>query len=269
MAKGKKPRPTARKRCFVITPIGDADSSTRRAAQGLIDSVIKPVLDKMGFDVFVAHEIASAGSITKQVIQHLLEDDLVVANLTELNPNVMYELAVRHGKRLPVVSVAEKGTRLPFDIADERTLFYFNDMRGVEALKPELNAAVADAINDTSLPDNPIYRVAAELIITSSSETTDAQAYLIRRFDRLEEFLRGHGSWASPGPIGRIIRVMGPENNRNEFCRTLSEYVGKYAIRQDEPNTFVVQIEAACEMNMLLEMAESCGVQIAETKTRE
>lgn len=177
-----------KKKCFVVTPIGKDHSDTRRAADGLIDSVLEPVCEDLSMELFVAHRIATPGSITTQVLEHLLEDEIVIANLTGLNPNVMYELAVRHSVRLPVISLAEDGTQLPFDISDERTLFYKNDMAGVNRLIPELKNMIREAVGEVD-PDNPVYRAAKGKVMKESSPPEDYQAYLLERMDRLESLL--------------------------------------------------------------------------------
>ena len=141
-------------------------------------------MENLGFVVEVAHTISQSGSITKQVIERLLTSDLLIANLTGLNPNVMYELAVRHAKRLPVITIAEEGTDLPFDIADERAIFYSNDMAGVTELKSSLAKAVELALKDEQ-PDNPIYRAAQSLLIKEVTED-DPQRFVLERLSEIE-----------------------------------------------------------------------------------
>jgi hypothetical protein len=186
---GANQGPNEPKKCFVVTPIGGADSTTRRAADGLISSVLKPLLHELGFEVYVAHEISLTGSISRQVVEHILEDDLVIANLSELNANVMYELAVRHCTGKPVVAIAEAGTRLPFDIADERTVFYTNDMRGVVELTPALRKAVESSLAKSEA-DNPVLRVRHNRALLESLDQGDAKTILIERLDDIEGLLR-------------------------------------------------------------------------------
>ncbi|MGZ0656146.1 hypothetical protein ACWPKS_11125 [Coraliomargarita sp. W4R72] len=177
-----------KKTCFVVTPIGTSNTDIRRAAEGVLDSAIVPICEKLDYQVEVAHRISTNGSISNQIIELLLNADLVIANLTGLNPNVMYELAVRHAKRLPVVCLAETGTSLPFDLKDERTVFYTDDMLGVEELKISLESAVNSAQSE-KLADNPIYRVADKVILEPHETTVGSNEFILNRLSSLEKMI--------------------------------------------------------------------------------
>jgi hypothetical protein len=127
----------------------------------------------------------SPGSITVQIIDHLLHADLVIANLTGINPNVLYELAVRHCARLPVVILAEEGTILPFDVATDRVIFYVNDMKGVHDLGPKLEAVIITALQDQN-PDNPVYRAAQDRVMRSTAPADSFQKYILDRLESID-----------------------------------------------------------------------------------
>lgn len=178
-----------RKICFVITPIGDDTSTTRHAIAGLIDAVIQPVLVEHDLQLEVARRISKTGSISNQVMELVLSADLVIANLTELNPNVMYEFAVRHAARKPVIAVVDRSVtpRLPFDVQDERTIFYTNDMQGVLDLRAALVTMLPVALSDEE-PDNPVY-CAAQAQVMRNITPSEPQAYILERLHRMESLL--------------------------------------------------------------------------------
>lgn len=121
--------------CFIITPIGEVNTSIRRHIEGVIDSVIVPVLEQKEYEVKVAHREHGQGLITENIINCICDADIVIANLTNLNPNVMFEVALRYCTDKPIIHICEESTILPFDIKDQRTIFYKNDMLGVKELK--------------------------------------------------------------------------------------------------------------------------------------
>jgi len=86
---------------------------------------IKPALERVGFDVFRADEEQRAGNIRTDMFQELLLADLVVVDLSIDNPNVWYELGVRHGLRARgVIQIQCQREYLPFDVYVDRTLRY-------------------------------------------------------------------------------------------------------------------------------------------------
>ena len=105
--------PMSERTCFVIAPIGDPESQIRKRSDQVLKHVIGPAVASCGYRALRADQISEPGMITSQVIQHIVEDPLVVADLTDRNPNVFYELAIRHAIRRPLVQLIKKGNKSP------------------------------------------------------------------------------------------------------------------------------------------------------------
>ena len=75
--------------CFVISPIGNEGSDVRRRADQVLRHVIGPAVASCGYEAIRADQIAEPGLITTQVIQHIIDDPLVIADLTGSNPNLI------------------------------------------------------------------------------------------------------------------------------------------------------------------------------------
>lgn len=182
------------KKCFVITPIGDSNTEIRRHIDGIIDRAIFPAIgDK--YEIDVAHREYEVGSINDRVIRSIFESDLVIANLTTLNPNVMFELAIRYSFGKPAIVIAEKGTQLPFDIVDENTIFYINDPEGANELKEEIIKYENNIEYNEERKYGPVYKVIRTIPlyndIESGTEVSNAElvSYIVSRLESLESMM--------------------------------------------------------------------------------
>lgn len=147
--------------CFYITPIGEDASEERKHSDLFLGSIVEPALEQFHLKVIRADAIDKPGVITRQIIDYLLRSRLVIADLSYKNPNVFYELAIRHAARLPVVQIMRASDRIPFDLGQVRTIRI--DTTDIYALVPriptyqsEVANQVRRALEDPDSVDNPI-----------------------------------------------------------------------------------------------------------------
>lgn len=101
---------------FVIMPfIERQESHPKGFFQEVLQSLITPAARDVGFRVKTANRQGS-DVIQSTIINDLLEADLVIADLTEHNPNVLFELGVRMAIDKPVAVIKAKGTGQVFDV---------------------------------------------------------------------------------------------------------------------------------------------------------
>lgn len=147
--------------CFYITPIGEEGSPVREHADLFLGSIVEPAVDSLGLTVIRADKIDKPGTISKQVFEYIRRARIVVADLSLHNPNVFYELAVRHMLRKPVVQISQIGDKPPFDISQMRTVFIDNSsiykmVPKLETYRSEIANQIRSALENPDGSDNPI-----------------------------------------------------------------------------------------------------------------
>ncbi|MER9524859.1 hypothetical protein NKI96_14915 [Mesorhizobium sp. M0292] len=151
--------PAIQKLCFVVGPIGGNDSDDRVHADWLLEEIIKPVFEEHfpNFRVERADKISNPGRIDEQIITALLSAELVIADLTNLNPNAFYEIGIRHAIQKPTIHMHLEGQKIPFDISSFRSIEFSRKWpKDLEAARKTLTEFVKTAVADEYVVDNPV-----------------------------------------------------------------------------------------------------------------
>jgi hypothetical protein len=147
--------------CFYVAPIGDPGSPLRKHSDLFLGSIVEPAVEPFKLNVIRADAIDKPGVITKQIIEYLLRSRLVIVDLSHHNPNVFYELAIRHMMRLPVVQIIRLADKVPFDINQMRTVIIddsdiYSLVPKIESYRSEIATQIRRALDDPDSVDNPI-----------------------------------------------------------------------------------------------------------------
>lgn len=113
-----------KKKCFVIMPFSTSITCKEQEWTEIFETVIKPAIEKSGFDFICIRSQALIGNIIESIFDELNSADLVVADLTDRNPNVFYELGVRHVLRDHTILISQNLDDIPFDLRSYAILTY-------------------------------------------------------------------------------------------------------------------------------------------------
>jgi hypothetical protein len=160
--------------CFFMAPIGDEGEEERKHSDMVLSTLVAPALSQSGLNVIRADQIIKPGMISKQIIEYIWKSRLVIVDLSFHNPNVFYELAIRHMLGRPTVHIVKKSDGIPFDIGNFRTIeledMGYDFVARIETHKVKIANYVREALDGSSSADNPILTFFPELKVTLSAD---------------------------------------------------------------------------------------------------
>jgi tetratricopeptide (TPR) repeat protein len=151
--------------CFVLMPFGKKMDAAGRVTNfdSVYAKIIAPAVERSGLEPIRADEEKIGGTIHKPMFERLMLCHYAVADITGANPNVFYELGIRHAMRpRSTVIVFAEGTVLPFDIALVRGLAYKTDGAGEPVDVETTLGAIASqlqAARGSPHDDSPIFQL--------------------------------------------------------------------------------------------------------------
>jgi len=177
---------------FFISPIGDADSAARKRSDGILNQVLRPSLTpEYVKEINRADDYHLPAEVTSEVVMRIRDSSLIVADVSDNNPNVFYELALAHALGKPTIIIKSVDSKLAFDISTDRTITYSNTIEGTGELASHIKEA-AEAIRQEPerINDNPVGRTINLGLLKSSDDPEKVTlAQIARDIQDIKRFL--------------------------------------------------------------------------------
>lgn len=146
-------------KCFVIMPIGNENSIERKNNMAVYEKIVRPCVENgTGYKIkcYFADLISETGDISQQIIKALRDDAIVIADLRRNNPNVIYELGIRHTFGRRSILICANFSENFFHTTKYRAIKYNIDGTSNQDFYKKLTACIKDIIKNPQKRDNPV-----------------------------------------------------------------------------------------------------------------
>jgi hypothetical protein len=171
--------------CFFISPIGEPNSEVRERSDKVLRHIVSPAAEESGLVAIRSDQMAMPGMITTQIIRHILNDKMVVADLSDHNANVFYELALRHAFRKPVIQLILSNQPIPFDVQGARTVKYQLDLDSASQARETVSRQMGIVLSQETEVESPV-TFAARLEELARSATPENQLIMQTIADQID-----------------------------------------------------------------------------------
>ncbi len=138
--------------CFVLMPF-------RPEMDEIYEDIIQPTIKELGMECKRADEIYHVGSIIDQIWYYIQVAGIIIADLTNRNPNVFYELGLAHASDKKVILLTQSIEDVPFDLRHLRCIEYDNTPRGAKKLKQSLIETLKSPQEEKLIPFRVVKKI--------------------------------------------------------------------------------------------------------------
>jgi len=143
--------------CFVIMPFSQTASCDQQDWTWIFENLFKPAIEGAGLDYECKRSVATRGNLVALILEDLRDSYVVLADLTDQNANVFYELGVRHCLKDRTILLAQRNDDIPFDL--RAYAYHIYDWRtddGKGRLIGKIRELLADVDDKPNRKDNPV-----------------------------------------------------------------------------------------------------------------
>ena len=139
---------------FVIMPFSGTETHDEAEWTNIYETILKPAVEACGY--LCERARISTGSLIKTIVGDLRNSTIVLADITDRNPNVFYELGVRHSLSKRTIIVAQRYDDIPSDLRGYWSVIYGTRQWEVDKFKDEIKRIISEIEKDPDRSDSPV-----------------------------------------------------------------------------------------------------------------